>query len=109
MQYDIAFTNLYREGMRADQVIVEWGERGRIAEPAIGPRIKLVLQRIAPWIDPGAVDGLPAPVMMRVGASWDANLVLDAGGGTAQPSGLRMGAAGAPARAVGDDLKRAAR
>lgn len=75
--YDIAFTNLYREGMRSDQVLVAWGERGRIAEPAIKPRIKLVLQRVAPWIDAEAVDSLPAPVMMREGLSWDANLALD--------------------------------
>ncbi len=78
VQYDLAFTNKYVDGMSGAQLIVAWGERGRIAEPAIKPRIKLVLQRIEPWIDPAAVDGLPAPLMMRVGGSWDANLVLGA-------------------------------
>jgi hypothetical protein len=76
IQYDTAYSNLYRAGMTADDLLVAWGERGRIAEPAIKPRIKLVLQRVAPWIDPGAVDILPAPIMMRTGVSWDANLVL---------------------------------
>jgi hypothetical protein len=76
IQYDTAYSNLYKPGMTSDQLLVAWGERGRIAEPTIKPRIKLVLQRIAPWIDPAVVDTLPAPIMMRVGQSWDANLVL---------------------------------
>jgi hypothetical protein len=76
IQYDTAYSNLYQPGMTADQLLVAWGERGRIAEPAIKPRIKLVLQRVAPWIDPAMVDTLPAPIMMRAGASWEANLNL---------------------------------
>lgn len=76
IRYDIAFTNVYREGTPSGQVLVAWGERGRIAEAAIKPRIKLILAQVAPWIDPSAVDSLPAPQMMRVGQSWDANLVL---------------------------------
>lgn len=86
IQYDIAFTSRYRDGMTNDQVIVGWGQRGRIADPRIKPRIKLVLQRVAPWIDPAVVDSLPAPILMQAGASWEANLVL--GTSTAQ-SGLR--------------------
>jgi hypothetical protein len=76
VQYDTAFTDLYTSGMGSGQVIVRWGERGRIAEAAIKPRIKLVLARIAPWIDPAEVDKLPAPILMRVGQSWDANLAI---------------------------------
>jgi hypothetical protein len=102
VQYDIAFTNQYVSGMGNDQVIVGWGERGRIAEPAIKPRIKLVLQQIAPWIDPAAVDGLPAPIMMRVGASWDANLVLGPANALSKQSSQRIGAV---PRAVREDLK----
>ena len=105
VQVDIAFTSRYVPGMRADQVIVGWGERGRIAEAAIKPRIKLVLARIAPWIDPGAVDSLPAPILMQSGVSWDANLAISAAGAFAQPSSLRMGVAGAPARTGAEDLK----
>jgi hypothetical protein len=86
IQYDIAFTNLYRDGMSNDQVIVGWGQRGRVADPRIRPRVKLVLQRVAPWIDPAAVDGLPAPILMRAGSSWEANLVL---GASSALSGLR--------------------
>jgi hypothetical protein len=108
VQYDIAFTNLYTEGMSADQVIVGWGERGRIAEPAIKPRIKLVLQRIAPWIPAPEVDSLPAPVMMRVGASWDANLAISPNGGVfAAPAATALlgRLVNAPLRSARDDLK----
>jgi hypothetical protein len=105
VQYDLAFTNVYTEGMTFDQVIVGWGERGRIAEAAIKPRIKLVLTRIAPWIDPAVVDTLPAPIMMRAGLSWDANLVLSPGSPLAQPSSLRMGVAATAVRSARDDLK----
>ena len=104
VQYDIAFTNVFADGMTSAQAIVGWGQRGRIAEAAIKPRIKLVLARIAPWIDPAAVDSLPAPMLMKVGASWEANLVLGAGAALAQPSSLRAGLASAP-RPGRDDLK----
>ncbi len=104
VQYDLAFTNVLTDGMTAADAIVGWGERGRIAEAAIKPRIKLVIQRIAPWIDPAVVDSLPAPILMKVGASWQANLVLGSSGAAAQPSSLRMGQAGAP-RAAREDLK----
>ncbi|MDL2357856.1 MAG: hypothetical protein QFF03_21605, partial [Pseudomonadota bacterium] len=105
VQYDIAFTSVYAAGSGSGAVLVGWGERGRIAEPAIKPRIKLVLQRIAPWIDPAVVDSLPAPLMMTAGASWDTNLVLGSPASLAPPARLRMATAGAPARDIGDDLK----
>ncbi|MDB5933679.1 MAG: hypothetical protein JWQ01_1023 [Massilia sp.] len=104
VQYDVGYTNVYTDGMTANQVIVGWGERGRIAEAAIKPRIKLVLARIAPWIDPAVVDRLPAPILMKPGLSWDANLVLSPGTTAAQPSSLRASTAASP-RALRDDLK----
>ena len=90
IRYDIAFTNAYREGMPSGQVVVAWGQRGRIAEAAIKPRIKLVLAQVAPWIDPAVVDSLPAPQMMRAGQSWDANLVLGTGSAFSGISARRM-------------------
>jgi hypothetical protein len=104
VQYDLAFTNVFLGGMTSAQAIVGWGERGRIAEAAIKPRIKLVIARIAPWIDPAVVDSLPAPILMKVGASWDANLVISPGATPVQPSSLRTGLASAP-RPGRDDLK----
>lgn len=78
VQYDVGYTNLYRDGMTSDQLIVAWGQRGRIGSPAIKPRVKLVLARIAPWIPASAVDALPAPIQMVPGRSWDSTLVLSA-------------------------------
>jgi hypothetical protein len=76
VQRDVGFTNKFVNGMTGSDLFVAWGERGRIADPTVKPRIKLVLQQIAPWVDPATVDTLPAPVLMPVGASWTANLVL---------------------------------
>ncbi|HEY1043903.1 MAG TPA: hypothetical protein VGE60_08575 [Telluria sp.] len=76
VQYDIAYADKVPDGATADQVMVVWGQRGRIGEAAIRPRVRLVLQQIAPWIDPAAVDALPAPLLMRAGESWAANLQL---------------------------------
>ena len=77
VRYDLAFTNRYVSGTSVDSLVVAWGERGRIAEPAIKPRIKLVLARVAPWIDPATVDSLPAPILMTPGTTWGQNLVLN--------------------------------
>ncbi|RJG20594.1 hypothetical protein D3872_08205 [Massilia cavernae] len=106
IQYDIGFTNLFSEGMPASQVLVAWGQRGRIADPAVKPRIKLVLQRIAPWIDPSAVDALPAPIMMRPGVSWDGNLVLTAGSATSGLSARRMVSEEQRAERLRDDFRK---
>lgn len=78
VQFDLAFTNVYVDGMSDDQLLVGWGERGRVAEPAIKPRVKLVLSRIAPWISAAAVDALPAPILLTPGVSWERNLVQGA-------------------------------
>lgn len=76
VHYDVAYTNKYVDGMNSDQLIVAWGQRGRIAEPAIKPRIKLVLEQIAPWIAPGAVDMLPAPLMLPRGQTWGRSVAI---------------------------------
>ena len=81
VQFDMAYTDLFADDATDTQILVRWGQRGRIAEAAVKPRAKLVVQRIAPWIDPAAVDALPAPLMMKPGISWEANLVL---GGSSQ-------------------------
>lgn len=82
---DVAYTNVFTDGMTSEQLIVGWGQRGRIGHPAVQPRIKLVLARIAPWIAASEVDTLPVPIQMTAGASWDANLVLGGGSGGDKP------------------------
>ena len=73
-QRDVAMTTKLRPGMTGSDLLVAWGQRGRIAEASIKPRVVQVLGEIAPWVPASAVDALPAPVLMREGASWTANL-----------------------------------
>ena len=101
---DYAYSDRVLDGQTAEQVIVRWGERGRIAEAAIKPRVKLVVQAIAPWIDASAVDRLPAPVMMTPGVSWAGNLAISPSSSFAASS-LRAGAPVAAGRALKDDLR----
>ncbi len=89
IQYDVAYSNVFTDGMTSDQLIVAWGQRGRIGSANIKPRVKLVLSKVAPWIDLAAVDALPAPIQMPPGKSWDANLVLSGPiNGAPQPARL---------------------
>ncbi|HEY0063975.1 MAG TPA: hypothetical protein VGC21_17795 [Telluria sp.] len=73
-QYDVAYTSVIKDTDTAETLMVAWGQRGRIGDAGVKPRIRLVLQRIAPWIPLTAVDTLPAPVQLKVGKSWAANL-----------------------------------
>jgi hypothetical protein len=72
---DVAYTNVYRAGMSSSDLIVAWGQRGRVGATGIKPRVKLVLSKVAPWIPATAVDALPAPIQLAAGVSWEANLV----------------------------------
>ena len=67
---DIAITNRYMPGLTSDQVLVSWGQRGRIADPALKPRIRFVLAQILPWIAAAAVDEVLPTIQMTAGASW---------------------------------------
>jgi hypothetical protein len=65
-----------------------------------------VLSEVAPWLDAGAVDTLPAPIPMRPGESWAANLNL-LPEGTAVRAGARGEApAGARGRGIEQQLRR---
>jgi hypothetical protein len=85
---DVAITDKIGPGTTGDTLIVRWGQRGRAAEAAVRPRVKLALRHIAPWIDEALVDALPAPLAMRAGESWNANLVLPAAPGSVRPQAL---------------------
>ena len=76
VQYDIAFTNPLPAGGTGRDMIVAWGQRGRAGAATIKPRVKLAVSHITPWIASGAVDQLPAPLLMRTGVSWTDNLNL---------------------------------
>jgi hypothetical protein len=75
---DIAITNRYMTGLPSDQLLVAWGQRGRIGDPALRARIQMVIGQILPWIDPAAVSRLPPPIAMPTGGSWYATVKLPA-------------------------------
>ena len=75
VQYDVGYTNKFVENCTTCPLIVAWGQRGRIGQASIKPRIKLVLARVAPWIDPAVVDTLPMPIQMTPGQTWNDSLV----------------------------------
>jgi hypothetical protein len=104
VQYDLAFTDVYTDDMTDSQIMVGWGQRGRIGAANIKPRVKLVLQKIAPWIDVAAVDALPAPLQMRAGQSWASNLALD--GALAKQSGRQVLTVEQRKRQLRDDVKK---
>ncbi|WP_426110754.1 hypothetical protein [Massilia sp. PWRC2] len=102
--FDYAYTDLILDGQTAQQVLVRWGERGRIGEASIKPRLKLVLARVAPWIDLSAVDRLPAPILMTPGVSWEGNRVISPVFGVSASS-LRAGTPASAPRSVSEDLQ----
>ncbi len=78
---DVAITDKATASSTSDTLIVRWGQRGRVGEPSIKPRAEFAVSQLAPWVlqaDPNAVTNLPAPIAMRPGESWKANLVVPA-------------------------------
>ncbi|WP_133701739.1 hypothetical protein [Roseateles toxinivorans] len=71
---DFAVTTPRPAGGTSTDLIVSWGQRGRIGEPAIRPRVALVLEQIMPWLDAGTTDRLAPPTPLRAGLSWGQNL-----------------------------------
>ncbi|GAB4466095.1 MAG: hypothetical protein OHK0044_05550 [Burkholderiaceae bacterium] len=94
---DVAITDKIGPTTTGNSLIVRWGQRGRIAEAAVRPRVKLTVGSLAPWIDANEVDVLPAPLAMRAGESWNANLVLPA-----PPGGVGVASVRAPASRADD-------
>jgi len=72
------FAIVPRPGSAADgsTLVVQWGQRGRVGEAALRPRLAAVVRQLVPWVDPAEIAALPAPTPMRSGDSWTANLVL---------------------------------
>ena len=73
---DVAVTNQPQgETVFADNYIVDWGQRGRIGDEEIKPRVGYVARRVLPSFDADSViDTLPAPVAMTAGDDWIENL-----------------------------------
>jgi len=60
-------------GTAADQTLV-WGQRGRIGDPALRPRLQLVLAELMPWVTAEEIARLAPPVMLKPGLTWGQNL-----------------------------------
>lgn len=71
---DFAVANKLLPDANSADLIVDWGQRGRIGDAAIRPRLQLVLAEVMPWVPANAVDQLAAPRQLRAGQSWGANL-----------------------------------
>ncbi|SEL04507.1 hypothetical protein SAMN05216262_10546 [Colwellia chukchiensis] len=71
---DIAVTN--KPQSSGEDYIVTWGQRGRIGEQHIKPRVEYVTRRILPEFTYAAsiINNLPEPIAMKVGSSWTQNL-----------------------------------
>jgi len=70
---DFAVTPLFVSGSSAD-LVVTWGQRGRVGEAAIKPRVALVLAQTMPWLPADFTDALAPPLALRAGLTWGQNL-----------------------------------
>jgi len=73
---DVAITNLPKNP--DESYIVNWGQRGRIGDENIKPRVLFAVSNILPEVNniEMLVNTLPTPIMMNIGESWQDNLVL---------------------------------
>jgi hypothetical protein len=76
---DVAITDKMTSTSTGSTIIVRWGQRGRIGDANIRPRAQYAVTQLAPWLNATSeISALPAPIAMRPGESWNANLVLPA-------------------------------
>ena len=78
IQRDFAIAPRPGAGATGSTIFVTWGQRGRIGEAALAPRLRAIVQQLTPWVDLAEVDRLPTPLAMRAGDSWTSNLTLPA-------------------------------
>jgi hypothetical protein len=74
VQRDFAITPRIPEDGTAADAIVTWGQRGRIGEAALRPRLQLVLAELMPWLPSSELARLQAPQLLRPGLTWGQNL-----------------------------------
>lgn len=76
---DVAITDPILATSTGSTLAVRWGQRGRVGDAALKPRVQQAVAALAPWVltaDPNAVTNLAAPLAMRSGDSWTGNLCL---------------------------------
>lgn len=76
VERDVAIADRITDTTTGSTLIVRWGQRTRIADPAIKPRVNASRGYVVPWVNASEMDLLPAPLAMRAGDSWSSNLAL---------------------------------
>lgn len=71
---DVAVTPQFKSGETSADLVVSWGQRGRVGDAAIKPRVALVLAQTMPWLPAGFTDSLAGPMPLRAGLTWGQNL-----------------------------------
>lgn len=73
---DVAVTNQPQNAN--EDYIVSWGQRGRIGDTNIKPRVEFVTQRILPEFTQASsvINALSAPIAMEQGKTWADNLAI---------------------------------
>jgi hypothetical protein len=73
---DVAVTSQPKNA--GEQYIVTWGQRGRIGDVNIKPRVDYVTRRILPEFTSAAniINNLAAPIAMESGKTWAENLAI---------------------------------
>jgi hypothetical protein len=71
---DVAITSSPKSA--TENYIVTWGQRGRIGDEKIKPRVLYAVSHILPEVSDleSLVSDLPSPIMMNVGETWSDNL-----------------------------------
>ena len=65
------------ENVTARDFIITWGQRGRVADPAVQPRVQFVADRVLPELDTRAlINNLATPLLLDVGDNWIESLII---------------------------------
>ena len=71
---DVAITPPLTAASTSSNILLSWGQRGRVGEAKIKPRVALVMAQVMPWIAPSELDKLAVPQALPAGKSWLASL-----------------------------------
>ncbi|MGM9515630.1 hypothetical protein ACS5PK_15335 [Roseateles sp. DB2] len=71
---DVAITPALTASSTSSNILLSWGQRGRVGEARIKPRVALVMSQVMPWIAASELDKLAAPQLLPAGKSWLATL-----------------------------------
>jgi hypothetical protein len=70
----VAITPALTASSTSSNILLTWGQRGRVGEAKIKPRVALVMSQVFPWVAASELDALAAPQPLAAGKSWLANL-----------------------------------